>query len=236
LITFLLACANEFAQGGPARDSYTRFGIAPVIGIYTLDSHHARVPRSRMSFSIFLKHEKSIDKFNRMFLSGGVEYFYDGLSYHSYYFNQDTLQLYDGSMAYNYRLSIGEINVPLQAKFTFRSTTNSLFTPYVMVGYHLRYILSTNLKVDQDGTEIKDEFVHMKFKNPLVNDRVNSFVGASFGMQNHHHARSQSSPITVFIEASYRYGFSPYFFKTDYSASSVFINSQHIAINIGLGF
>jgi hypothetical protein len=236
VIIFLLGCGAMFGQGGPVRDSYTRFGIAPVIGFYKLDSHHARSAKARMSFSAFLKHEKSIDKKNRMFLSAGVEYFYHGLTYRSYYFNQDTLQLYDGSMAYSYRLSIGEINVPLQVKLTFKSTTNSLFTPYVAFGYHLRYLLNANLKVDQDGVQVKDESVHLTFKNPLVNEHINSFVGASFGVQNHHHARSQSSPITVFMEISYRYGFSPYFFKTNYSASSVYINSQHIAVNIGLGF
>jgi hypothetical protein len=224
-----------FGQSNISRDAYTRIGIAPVIGFYKLNSQHARAPRARMSFSAFIKREKSVDRKNRMFLSGGAEYLFHGVSYRSYYFNQDTLQLYDGSMGYNYRLSIGEINIPLQAKLTFFSTTNSLFSPYVAIGYHLRYILNTNVKVDQDGTEIKDEFVHLKFKNPLLYERINSFVGASFGIQNHH-TRSQSSGITAFLEISYRYGFSPYFFKTNYSASSVYLSSQHLAINIGLGF
>ncbi len=235
VIIFIMTFASAFGQSG-TRDSYTRFGIAPVIGLYKLNSHHARTAKARMSFSVFLKHEKSIDKKNKLFLSGGVEYLYHGLSYRSYYFSQDTLQLYDGSMAYSYRLNIGEINVPLQAKLTFKSTTNSLFTPYVTIGYYPRYLLNTNVKVDQDGVEVKSESVRLRFKNPLVNDHINSFVGASFGVQNHHHTRSQSGPVTVFLELSYRYGFSPYYFKTNYSASSVFINSQHIAINIGLGF
>jgi hypothetical protein len=236
VIIFLAGSKSVFAQGGPSRDSYTRFGIAPVIGFYKLDSHHARTAKSRMSFSAFLKHEKSIDKKNKLFLSGGLEYFYHGLSYRSYYFSQDTLQLYDGSMAYSYKVNVSEINAPLQAKLTFKSTTNSLFTPYIAIGYHLRYLLNTTIKVDQDGNQVKAGSVEMRFKNPLVYDHINSFVSASFGVQNHHHARSQSSPITVFMEFSYRYGFSPYFFKTNYSASSVYINSQHIAINIGLGF
>jgi len=224
-----------FGQGG-VRDSYTRIGIAPVIGFYKLDSYHARASKARMSFSAFVKHEKSIDKKNKLFLSGGLEYFYHGLSYRSYYFTQDTLQLYDGSMAYSYRLSIGEINAPLQAKLTFKSTTNSLYTPYVAVGYHLRYLLNANVKVDQDGTPLKSEPVSLSFKNPLVNDHINSFVSANFGIQNHHHTRSQAGPVTVFMELSYRYGFSPYSFKANYSASSVFINSQHLAVNIGIGF
>jgi hypothetical protein len=220
-------------QGHNSRDAYTRFGIAPVVGFYKLNSYHALNPKARMSFSVFLKREKSMDRSNRAFLSIGLEYLLHGVSYRSYYFSQDTLQLYNGNMGFNYRLNIGELNAPIQAKITFKSTTNSLITPYLSVGYHLRYILNTNLRVDQDGAELKDEFVHLKFKNPLLQDRFNSFAGINFGVQNH---RTRSNSITVFLELSYRYGFSPFGFKTNYSASSVYLSSQHLALNLGIGF
>jgi hypothetical protein len=222
-----------FGQSHNSRDSYTRFGIAPVVGFYKLNSHHAVNAKARMSFSAFLKREKSMDRSNRVFLSMGIEYLLHGVSYRSYYFSQDTLQLYDGSMGYSYRMNIGELNLPIQGKLTFKSTTNSLFTPYISVGYHLRYIMNTNLKVDQDGAQLKDEFVHLKFRNPLLHERFNAFAGINFGVQNH---RTRSNSITIFLELSYRYGFSPYYFKTNYSASSVFLNSQHLALNLGIGF
>ncbi len=222
-----------FGQSHNSRDAYTRFGIAPVVGFYKLNSYHAVNEKARMSFSAFLKREKSMDRSNRAFLSIGLEYLLHGVSYRSYYFSQDTLQLYDGSMGYNYRMNIGELNLPIQAKVTFNSTTNSLFTPYISVGYHLRYIMNTNLKVDQDGVQLKDEFVHLKFRNPILQERFNAFAGINFGVQNH---RTRSSSITIFLELSYRYGFSPYYFKTNYSASSVYLNSQHLALNLGIGF
>ncbi len=233
LCIILLSTALVVGQSNSSRDAYTRFGIAPVVGSYKLTSHHAVNAKARMSFSAFIKREKSVDRSNRAFLSAGFEYLLHGVSYRSYYFDQDTLQIYDGKMGYIYRLNIGELNVPLQAKLTFKSTTNSLVTPYISVGYHLRYIMNTNLKVDQDGVQIKDEFVHLKFKNPLVQERFNSFVGFNFGVQNH---RTRSNSVTIFLELSYRYGFSPYYFQTKYSASSVYLNSQHIALNLGIGF
>src|SRR6187431_1184244 len=86
---FILMFSTALVFGQSAsRDAYTRVGIAPVIGFYKLNSHHARTPRARMSFSMFIKHEKSVDKKNRMFLSAGAEYLFHGVSYHSYYFSQ----------------------------------------------------------------------------------------------------------------------------------------------------
>ncbi len=231
LCLLLLSTFKIFSQ--VKRDAYTRFGIAPVIGFYKLKSYHATNPKARMSFSMFVKREKSMEKFNKAFLSVGLEYLWHGVSYRSYYFDQDSLQIYDGSLGYSYRLSIGELNLPLQAKLTFKSTTNSLFTPYISAGYNLRYVVDAKAKVDQDGVQVRDEFVHVKFQTPFLYEKINSSVAASFGVQNH---RTRSNSVTVFLEVSYRYGFSPYYFRSNYSASSVFINSQHLSLNIGLGF
>lgn len=231
LCLIFLSTSRIFSQ--TKRDAYTRVGIAPVIGFYKLKSYHAINPKARMSFLAFVKREKSFDRYNRAFLSIGLEYLLHGVSYRSYYFSQDTLQIYDGSLGYQYRLNIGELNLPLQAKLTFKSTTNSLYTPYVSAGYNLRYMVDAKAKVDQDGVQIKDEFVHLKFQTPFLYEKLNSSVCASVGIQNH---RTRSNSATIFIELSYRYGFSAYYFKTNYSASAVFINSQHLSLNIGLGF
>lgn len=231
LCLMVLSTSKLFSQ--TKRDAYTRVGIAPVIGFYKLKSYHAANPKARMSFSAFVKHEKSFDRSNRAFLSIGLEYLLHGVSYRSYYFNQDTLQIYDGALGYQYRLNIGELNLPLQAKLAFKSTTNSLYTPYITAGYNLRYIVDTKAKVDQDGVRVKDEFVHLKFQTPFLYEKLNSSVCVGIGIQNH---RTRSNSATVFIELSYRYGFSAYYFKTNYSASAVFINSQHLSLNIGLGF
>lgn len=229
----LTVSASFNLPGNRSRDSYTRFGIAPVIGFYKLDTKHATSPRSRMSFSGFIKHEWSIDRSNQVFLSIGAEYFMHGLNLKTYYFDQDTLQLYDGNFAYTYKMNITEINLPLQAKFTFKSTTNSLFTPYFTMGYHLRYITSTSLKVEQEGSLVKSDFVDMYFKNPLILKPMNSFVGLCFGLQNN---RTRSNSVTYFAEFSFKYGFSPYSFKEKYSPSSLYMNSSHLALNIGVGF
>lgn len=235
IFTLLIGVVTAYASipGNGSRDSYFRFGIAPVVGFYSLQTKHAVAPKAKMSFSAFAKKEWSIDRRNQTFFSVGLEYFMHGLNYRSYYFDQDTLQLYDKSFAYTYRLNIHEVNIPLQIKFTFNSTTNSLFTPYVSIGYHLRYLAFTSMKIEEDGTSIKSDHVNMKFRNPLISNKLNSFAGLNFGFQNH---RTRNNSATFFVELSYRYGFSSFYFKENYSASSLYINSAHLSLNIGIGF
>jgi hypothetical protein len=235
IFTLLAGSASAITTlpGHGSKDSYTRFGIAPVVGFYDLQTQHAIAPKPRMSFSAFAKNEWSMDHSNQTFFSIGIEYLVHGLNYKSYYFDQDTLQLYDKSFGYDYSMYIQEANLPVQLKYTFNSTTNSLFTPYVSIGYHLRYLVSTGLKVQQDGALIKSDHVDMKFKNPFITDKINSFGSLSLGFQNH---RTRSNSATFFVELSYRYGFSPYYFKESYSANAVYIRSSHLALNIGVGF
>lgn len=235
IFTLLLGSASAFTTipGNGTRDSYLRFGIAPVVGFYSLQTKHGIAPKSRMSFSAFIKKEWSIDHSNQTFFSVGLEYFLHGVNYRSYYFDQDTLQLYDQSFEYTYRLYVNEVNLPLQVKYAFNSTTNSLFTPYISIGYHLRYLASSSLKIEKDGALIKSDHVDMKFKNPFITNKVNSFAGLNLGFQNH---RTRSNSITIFVELSYRYGFSPFYFKENYSANSLFIHSSHLSLNIGVGF
>ncbi|MBL7917215.1 MAG: hypothetical protein JNM96_02385, partial [Bacteroidia bacterium] len=213
-ILFVFCLVGLFAKASGIQPSYgkpekmTRFGIAPVIGFYSLNTKHAISPKSRMSFALFLKRERSMDKSYKAFISVGAEYFFHGLNFKSYYFSQDTLQLYDESFGYSYSMFVHELNVPVQAKFTFKSTNNSKFTPYFSLGYVPRLLLSANLSVSQDGNNVVSENVNLKFKNPLFYSKLNSYASLSFGIQSN---RTRSESVTVFMELNYKYGFSPYY-------------------------
>ncbi len=228
----ILFATNPFpAYGKP--EKYTRFGIAPVIGFYSLNTKHAISPKARMSFAVFLKRERSMDKSYKAFISYGAEYLFHGVNFKSYYFSQDTLQLYDESFSYSYAMFIHELNIPIQAKFTFKSTTNSRLTPYISIGYIPRIFLSSNLTISKDGNNVKSETINLKFKNPFLSSKINSFASLSFGIQSN---RTRNESVTVFMELNYKYGFSPYYFNTNYSPSSLFINSSHLSLNIGIAF
>ncbi|MBS1652550.1 MAG: hypothetical protein JSU07_11135 [Bacteroidetes bacterium] len=239
-IIFFLTCAtykatvNPFSkQRGKTNERGLRISIAPAYGFYFINTNHAQGASTRMSALLSLKKEWRLDTKYRSFLLCGFEYFFHGLSFNSYYFNQDTLQIYDKNFAYKYNLFVNEICLPVQYKLCFNNQNNSLTTPYIMFGYHLRYLLPAFLTVTQNGNTIKQDEVNMAFKNPLMLNKMNSAISLVCGFQTN---EVNHSTIGFFIELGVRYGFSPYYFKTDYSANSLYTNSVHLILNLGVKF
>jgi hypothetical protein len=235
LIVVCVLCCSFMATAHvpPRLKTKTRISIAPSYGFYFLRTKHAASPQSRLSFAFAAKEEISVDREHKTFFSAGIEYFLHGVSYNSYYFTQDTLQLYTGNFEFRYRLFVHELQVPLQMKFCFNSTSNSLASPYVSIGYHLRYLMASQLRIDGESSGIKSGFPEMKFKNPLLWNRLNSSPSIAFGVQSN---PARNGGISVFAELMYRHGFSSYYFNEPYAARSVFINSGHLLLNLGIGF
>ncbi len=211
----------------------TRIHFGPVIGFYTINKNHAINPRQKMSMALGFSREVHLDRSYKTFFLFGVDYFLHGLNFRSYYFSQDTLQVYDKSFAYDYALYMHELSIPLQGKYLFKREDNSLFSPYIAMTYHLRYLLASNLKVSQNGNVVKDEMPELSFKNPLFYDKLNSALSISLGWQKNSLSSSKGS---FFVELNYRYGFSPYSFQSNYSASSLYINSTHLSLQLGFKF
>lgn len=186
-----------------------------------------------MSALMGFRKEVRCDREFKSYFLFGVDYFFHGVNFNSYYFKPDSLHLYDKSYAYQYSLFIHEVDLPLQMKYSFTRENNSLFSPYVMVGYHLRYLLPSWMNITQNGTKVKSDDLELRFRNPLFYNKINSFVSLSVGWQKNSINRSRGS---FFVEANFRYGFSQYYFEKDYAASSLFINSTHLSLLLGLKF
>ena len=210
-----------------------RFGFGPVLGFYSINPNHAKNPSQKISALFSFKKELKCNKKGKTFFSLGAEYFLHGLNFKSYYFKPDSLQLYDRTFSYNYALVIKEISIPIQYKYLFKSETNSVFSPYFMLGYHLKYLLSANLKVTQNGIIINEEEVNLKFRKPLIFEHLNSLMSVTVGFQKN---SINNSPTNFFTEVNLRYGPSQYYFEKSYAASSLYINSLHIAIQVGVKF
>lgn len=210
-----------------------RFGFGPCLGFYKINTNHAQSPSSRMSACVNFKKEIRCDKQHKVFFLFGAEYFFHGINFKSYYFDQDTLQLYDKSFAYDYSLFMQEIQVPLQMKFSFNRENNTLFSPYVALGYHLRILLPASVTVKQDGNQVLKTNEDVLFKNKVMSDRLNSFVSVTAGWQKNTINNSRSG---IFVELSYRQGFSSYYFHSVYAANSLWINSSHLSLQVGLKF
>lgn len=186
-----------------------------------------------MSALLSIRKEKRFGRDYKTFFLYGVDYFFHGVNFQSYYFKPDSLKLYDKKLNYKYSLFIHEINIPLQVKYSFNRENNSLYSGYFMVGYHLRYLLPGNVRVSQNGNDIKSDNIDLKFRTPFITDRLNSFLSVTLGTQRNQTAAAHGN---FFIELSYRYSFSSYYFQKDYSASSLFINSSHLILLLGTKF
>lgn len=211
--------------------SGTRIFFGPAYGIYAVNKNHAKDPAPKMSALVGFRKELHIDREYKTFFLFGADYFFHGLNYKSYYFKPDSLQLYDKSFAYDYSLFIHEVNVPLQVKYSFTRENNSMFSPYVMVGYHLRYLLPGILNITQNGSNVKSDKADLVFKNPFIDKHINSFVSVTAGWQKNSFNSSRSS---FFIELNFRYGFSPYYFQKSYAPASLYTNGMHLSLMIGL--
>lgn len=224
---------NYFLPPKKSSGAGVRISFGPALGIYSINKNHAKNPTQKMSALFCFKKEVRFDREYKFFFLFGAEYFIHGLNFKSYYFKPDSLQLYDKTFPYNYSLVIQEINMPLHVKYSLKRENNSLFSPYLMVGYHLRFLLPANLNVSQNGNSVKKDVVDLQFKNPLFYNKLNSYLSAAFGLQNNNIHKGRGG---FFVELQYRYGFSPYSFQTTYSASSLYINSMHLSLQLGLKF
>lgn len=224
------AFSNTGSMGESSR-MRTRITIAPVISFYKINRNHAAAPAQKMSGLVSLREEVRLTYKHNMFFLFGIEYMVHGVNFNSYYFKQDSIQLYTGDMKYKYSLYMHEVDVPLQLKLCFNHENNARFTPYVMLGYHFRTLLDANLKVTQDGETVHKTFEVIEFKNKLFTARNNPFVSATLGIQKNNLKTLKNC---IFAEITYRYGFSPYLLKDSFTPSSLYISGNHL--NIGFGF
>jgi hypothetical protein len=160
----------------------------------------------------------------------GLDYSLHGVGFRSYYFKPDTVQVYDKSFTYDYSLYVHELQLPLQLKFLFKRKDNRLYSSYIQAGYHLRCLISSDLRITQNGTKVKYDSPELKFKTPLLNERLNPFVSISYGFQKNSIGSQKGN---FFFEVNFKYGFSSYYFDKTYAPSSLYINSSHFTLLMG---
>lgn len=237
LPVFLFFAFGAFSHPAPKSSKTStkgiRIGLGPGTGFYKINRNHAKGAAARPGGTFSIRKEIRLGRDYKTFFLFGVDYTFNGLTFRSYYFKPDTLQLYDKKFNYKYSLFFHEINVPLQFKYSFNNENNSLFSGYLMLGYHFRYFLPGSLKVTEGSTQIKSDDLDLKFRTPFIFDRMNSLLSVSIGTQRNNPSASRSN---FFMELSYRYGFSSYYFEKNYSASSLFISSAHVVVLFGLKF
>ena len=208
----------------------TRFGISPVLSLYKSNKNHTTSTKPKMAFHLSWKEEIRLDKNNQNFLMIGAEYMYHGVNFNSYYFYEDSLELYTADrLKYKYSLTIHELDFPIQLKHSFQKETNTIFSSYIYAGYCYRWLIESHLKVTENGSALVDKYEPLKFKSPAFNPANSSFLNVGAGFQKNTPLRHNA----VFAEIQFRYGLSPFYFNESFSASSLYTNSHFILITFG---
>jgi len=235
IISLFLLCSTLSVYSFPLKrkqkNIVNRFGLGAFYGFYRINTNHAINPSPRAAVLFSYKTEFYLDFRKQTSFMFGLEYFYHGLNFNSYYFEPDSIKLYDKSFSYKYSLTIHEICLPIVFKYSFLSDKEALFSPYFSLGYNFRYLLPANNLVTLNGNTLIKENVKLNFKNPLFINSLNSGLQFNLGFQKNNHETSNSG---FFVELMCRANFSPYSFQTNYSANSLFTNNLHIGLNLGL--
>lgn len=241
-LVFCISVISSFAQedgGKKLRNARrnprvkTRVSFSPVLGFYKTNKNHATQGKPKMAFNFSLKEEIRINRTNTDFLLLGIEYFNYSMSFNSYYFYADSIQLYNkDKMYFKYSLNVHELDFPILLKHSFQKETNTLVSSYIFAGYCYRLFLSSKLKVDDNGNELVNQNGNLKFKNKALSSVANSFLSVGAGIQRNTQLRQNA----VYGEIQFRYGLSPFYFNDTFAPSSMYVNSHFLLITVGVEF
>lgn len=210
-----------------------RYNIGTSLNNYTLNDKHGINPKQRLNLTFGIRREVRVTRDYKSFVLFGAEYLLHGVNYESYYFASDTLKLYDRKYDYVYRLTMQEIHLPFEFKYLLRRVDNSPFSPYFLVGYHLRYLMPAFVNVSKDGKVYQRDTPNLQFRTWLINPKVNASLCLALGWQINKLGTKKRS---FFAEANFQYGFSDYFFRSEYSANAMYINCIQATANFGAKF
>lgn len=232
LPTGLQAQKKNHSSGRHAGNGW-RYNLGTGLNFYTTNDKHGVDPKQRLNATFGIRRERRVTRDFKTYLLFGAEYVFHGVNYRSYYFKPDSVKIYDRKYSYTYALTINELHVPIEIKYLLRREDNSLFSPYLLFGYHLRYLLPASVKVSKGDVLYQTDRPDMRFRTSLFSQKINASLCASLGWQVNHLGHGKNS---LFIEANFQYGFSDYYFRSEYSANSMFLNCIQATFNIGAKF
>lgn len=210
---------------------FSKWNAAILLQRYYYNTYHSRNTNGKISFLIGLHQEFTIDgNKSKNFISIGTEFIYQSFAFQSYYFTQDTLRLYDNRMDYSYRAKIHELCIPLLYKHNFSRENNDMQGIYFSAGYVYRILLPSTLFVSKDGQSIDNANFHPEFKIPVLSNYGNSYAHFSIGFQNN----NPQGKSRMYAEIFGRYGFSPFYVKTSFSANNLYFGNYFIGFSVGM--
>lgn len=210
---------------------FSKFNTGILLQRYYYNTFHSKDVSSGISFILGLHQEFAVDGTkNKNFISIGAEYIYQSFSFYSYYFTQDTFRLYNGQMNFKYHVNFNEVGVPIMYKHNFSRENNDVHGIFFSVGYVYRIILPSQVYVSSDGINAGNSSIRPVFKIPVFSKYANSYAHISIGFQKN----NPQGKMKMYMELFGRYGFSPFFIRTGYTANNLYFGNYFIGVSLGV--
>lgn len=230
-IPFFIFCQTHQKTGEP-KTFYTRVLAGPVIGFYNNNNFHASNTRPGTAFFVgALEEAHIIDNF---YLSAGLEYQYNAMSFNSYYMAPGYQYLYNQQFDYNYNLKMQEGRLNLLIRLTSGTELKKPLTAYIEGGYVLRCLINTKMKVTSDLTNdvLFDGTTNPNFNGKVLKNNFSAGLKINAGIQ-HNFLRSHRA---WFIQISYMQGLASFLLHESFTPASLNIKSSFLQLGLGYKF
>ncbi len=247
-ITILLLPSESFSQRGLSISEPGAFRLKvrkrlsafPLLSFYSGDSRFYSNLQPKQGYGAQLDLDIGNDRRGR-FLTG-IGFYSQSLAFNSYYFADGYSAIYDRNFAYEHRVRINDIRIPVLLKYNFVTEEDYTNRVYVMFGLVLRQTFSGHAAVTDGttGSELFNGSVDITSEHSMYGDKGGSMLRAGLGFEN----RIINIRHAVFLEVNYDYKLSRYEYplpQSGYLVNGVppaffrFSNSS-IAIAVGYKF
>lgn len=200
------------------------------VGFYNADPHLTNSTQSNGGYTLGLREEIPFLSKGSFLL--GIDYYNEGVSFNSYYFEPGYSFLYNGDMIYNHTLTISEFHFPILYKYSFASEYHNIGTFYTVFGWMYRLITYDNdiILNAATGKFVWEGQNNISFSYPLLSNQGSSIFVLALGYQ-HNYLRKSNA---YFIELEYMYGTSPINYSGNSGSNNINFTLNTLAVKIGI--
>lgn len=228
---------NPFRQETPniplnKRRPKTRIEAGLVFGMLKNDPHYTNSSQVKSGYTIGVKEEIAVLRKSAILL--GFDFYKQTLSFNSYFFAQGQSFLYDPKLEiYNHAISINEIHLPVEFKFSFKPESKNKRSFYGLFGWVYRLLIYDNALVTntQTGKFIYEGQNNLTYNYSLFTNYGSSIIELGIG----HQRNGLKNGNAFYWELDYKYGISPiHYTGNNLGSNDIIFILNTITLKVGI--
>lgn len=234
LIAFACMANCCLAQGYYFRfpPVHHRFSAGATFSFFSKDPHVIKSIHPLIGYTA--SYSSEIEVLDYASLMIGVSYINVGTQFDSYYVAPGYTYVFDGNFGYTHRLRYQMAQVPISMKFNFNSEADHFFTPYLIVGIGLSYLLNAKTTITDDSTDTRlyKGKADLSNENSVLLKGLNSFGQAGFGIQKNNRDNGRA----IFLEFLYKYDVSRLHYAGYQNSNRINFRNSNVSVIVGMKF